>query len=483
MRAQVAAGVGRSHRMAVSVFIDSGTMTEALSVDSLHMKVFGRDFVGQEGNLAATGSVRLVVQGSSMAVADYTTRLRAATASEQTHWLSTSSVHSRSASGATPSQRILITLGVTPSSRTISVSTDIMTVNSAVGRANSPTTGNVQVTVIGANIGVAALTSKARHMASAAEATLWLSDTCIAFGTPQGTLRRKLLDNSTSFPASVAAVITVAERLGETRTRAFSIDVPSVHHARNATNGPNIPYVINMTTTTVVYDSWGNASNFSFHNHSTYYAGSTVRGADLGITAYSLRAHVQQSVSVATFWQSDTSITCRFASGSGGSLRLSVTVATSHVVSTGSELFSFDGPLLRPRSCMSMLEHDSSLLQCWGLPLAETWSSTFAQRKSEPLPCNQNDPTLPGRQCTSQNTPTTGAVLFSVSGRAWGVVGSSPAAHFVAPTAAEATMWTSDSALRVRSPAGAGLATSSVALTGKPLSSFTTRSIFGGTDL
>jgi len=464
VHARVAASVGRSLRVALSVFLDPGTLSGALSVDAARLSA------PRQTNTPATGSVMVVVRGSSLALADYTSRTYSGTAAQATLWLSATSTHSLLAAGGGGSLRAMLTVGLVMGSSTGAFSTEASVISGTSRRSNSPMTGSVWVSVLGANMGAACKTSQARHFSSSSESTLWLSDSALALKASQGPPRQPLAYSSPTGVSRVT-VITVGERAGHTQTDVFSIDPPVLRDVRNASNGPNIPYQINMTTTVTVFDSCSNATlcnasnattaiNYTFTNSSIYFAGSTIRGAHFGAAAYTLRVHAGRSVSLATFWHSDSSLTCRLRSSSGGSHKVAVTISTGHVIETASVVYSFDGPLVQPRSCFNVGHQASSQDECWGPPVVGSYSNTSITRVwvSEPLPCNNNDPGMAGRQCTSQNSPATGSVSVTVSGRAFAVVGLTTSARFLAPSAAEATVWTSDSAITAGSAAGSPLA-------------------------
>ncbi|KAJ1470089.1 hypothetical protein T484DRAFT_1849086 [Baffinella frigidus] len=313
---KTAGGVFGTLRVAVTAGARVGSVTEAVSYD-VPMLAGGLDLSFDEDvtatfgrtNSPSTGSVSMTVVGSMFGESDYTGASRVgSTACEASGWESDSSVRCLSSGGVVGTQRFAVTAGIRAGSVTEGLSFDLATLSGTV-RANAPSTGNVSVTVLGANLAHSAYTAAARFAATACEHSAWESDSslrCLAPGGVLGTLR---------------VAVTAGARVGSL-TDSVSYDTPS------------LAYVV---------DEQGNAFNATANLPS---GGSvvTVLGAGLGVMSYTDSARTGQSRCEATEWQSDSSLTCKTARGTGGTEPVAITAGVR--VGTVTEAVSYDAPTL-----------------------------------------------------------------------------------------------------------------------------------------
>ncbi|KAJ1470339.1 hypothetical protein T484DRAFT_1848117, partial [Baffinella frigidus] len=165
--------------------------------------------------------------------------------------------------------------------------------------ANLATTGGAAVDMRGEHLGAYDTSPAGRVGGSACEASSWVSDSALACHAPaalRGT-RGVTLTAATSF-GSAGAVL--------------SFDAPIVAGSRN------LPTGLSVST--------------------------TVQGKGFGAWASSAAARVGGTAAESTAWGGDASLVCKVAPESGGSLRVSVTVAEQG--GTSLPLFSVDAPSL-----------------------------------------------------------------------------------------------------------------------------------------
>ena len=331
LRCKVAGGVSRTLRLAVSVVFDLGTLSEAVSTDTSRQVLLPRC------NVPASGSVHIQISGEHMAQAGYSHALAiGATSAESTSWISTTSSVGLSTGSSSGSLRVALTVGLGVGSKTQAISTDaaLMMSGNATGitsLSNSPSTGSVRLRVLGSNLAQVSMSLSAHQLGTAAEATSWQADTSVEVGVARGLARHPLDTAQGAGPH----VVTVAQVTGQSSSRAFSIDMPVLTSVYTG-NGPHAPYHLNTTRIQLVFDQWGNASNSTITLTSTIYTSTNISGANLGSAQYSVRVHLGSSDTPATFWRSDSQVTCRLRSSSGASHAISVTVTSSHVMRTAS---------------------------------------------------------------------------------------------------------------------------------------------------
>jgi hypothetical protein len=163
--------------------------------------------------------------------------------------------------------------------------------------ANAPATASVEVTISGNGFGTHAYTDKLRQGHSAAEASMWISDSIVVSKIGSGIRSTRYLS------------VTVA-RQWNTRTTLLSYDIPSL-------------------------------STFRITNRaSTGSASITMIGCSYAISDYTFQGRIMHSATETSTWISDTEVFCMISHGTRGTRRIVMTVG--ELVGSVSQVWSFD---------------------------------------------------------------------------------------------------------------------------------------------
>eukprot|EP00961_Rhodomonas_salina_P202932 2737824-Rhodomonas_salina.1 len=278
VRCQVADRVRGTRRVSLTAGERAGSVTAIFSTDTEILSVLRR------GNRAGTGSTSVTVHGSHMGLTAFTGRAAVGNSMcEGTVWESATSLTCLLGGAGRGTQRVSVTVGGRVASVTASWSTDSGTM-SVITRVNLGGTGSASIMVHGTNIGLSAYSAESAVGRSSCEGTEWESETSV----------RCLVGESVRVTRRV--LMTVGETVGSV-TAMLSVDIGTV----------------SMTTRTNLMGT-GSTSV-------------TVHGMGIGNGLFSSRAAAGHSMCEGTEWQSDSSVVCKAGAGSGGSLRLAVTVA------------------------------------------------------------------------------------------------------------------------------------------------------------
>ena len=279
VRCMVGQSLGGSRRGVVTAGMQSGSVTDAWSVDGAGMSVV----VGI--NVVGAGGASMTVHGGSMGGrAGYTLRAREGqTGCEATEWVSDSSVRCMVGQSLGGSRRGVVTAGMQSGSVTDAWSVDGAGMSVVVG-INVVGAGGASMTVHGGSMGGrAGYTLRAREGQTGCEATEWVSDSSVRCMVGQ------------SLGGSRRGVVTAGMQSGSV-TDAWSVD------------GAGMSVVVGIN----VVGAGG--------------ASMTVHGGSMGGRAgYTLRAREGQTGCEATEWVSDSSVRCMVGQSLGGSRRGVVT--------------------------------------------------------------------------------------------------------------------------------------------------------------
>lgn len=163
--------------------------------------------------------------------------------------------------------------------------------------ANAPTTASLEVTIAGKGFGTHAYTDKLRQGHSAAEASMWISDSIVIGKTASGIRSTRYLS------------VTVA-RQWNTRTALLSYDIPS-HSTFRITN-----------------------------RASTGSTSITIIGSSYAISDYTFQGRMMQTAMEKSTWISDTEVFCMISYGTRGTRRIIMTVG--ELAGSISQVWSFD---------------------------------------------------------------------------------------------------------------------------------------------
>ena len=318
--------------------------------------------------------------------------------------------------------------------------------------ANIPPSGNVSLTVLGSGIVVGGIqaTLQARWDVTACESTSWLSDSrilCKVSHVGRG--------------GSAAVAVTAGMLLLDTRSASISYDL-SVLRMLAVSNGTNVVMISNQARVGAEFLSSTSAV----------------------LTALSPAMHFGSTFTEATTWVSQSSLICKIAAGKQGSLSLVLTLGQR--VATISELMCYDAPsitgfVLSNISIPITVAHISGALA----PIVTSHSVRISDSAGEAsswisftsVTCNigrglgfTHGTTITSGRTSgtltsifsyagasasgmSMNVPVTGSISLTVMGSAfsrWAVSSTLRMGH----TAAEESIWTSESGVYCRIAAG-----------------------------
>ena len=259
VRCLVGHGSGETRRLTLTAGTLSGSMSEAISLDTGSLSVMRR------ANHGGSGTASVTVHGSGLGSAALTTLGRVGeTGCEGTEWESETSVRCLVGHGARGTRRVVMTAGDGSGSMSGAYSFD-MTGTSMMSRGNRAGTGSASVTVHGAGLGLVSLTAMGRMGETGCEGTEWESESSVRclVGHGSGETRRLTLTAGT---------------LSGSMSEAISLDTGSLSVMRRANHGGS-----------------GTASV-------------TVHGSGLGSAALTTLGRVGETGCEGTEWESETSV-------------------------------------------------------------------------------------------------------------------------------------------------------------------------------
>ena len=266
--------------MVMTVGASGGSASEAWTIEVGGLSLVRN--VTQRANRAGTGSTSVTVHGVGLGLVMYTGEGRAGqTGCEATEWESQTAVRCQVGAGARGSRRAVVTAGhrVGSLSRALSLDTSVL---SQVSSGNRAGTGSASVTIQGMGLGATMLTLQARAGETGCESSGWKSDTSVQCKVSHGVRGTR------------RAVLTLGETY-RSLSGAWSVDI-GVTGLRLA-----------------------NSTNNTLSNHpgtgSLYI---TVRGADMGLAAMTMKSRGGGTGCEATDWEAETSVRCLASHGTKG---------------------------------------------------------------------------------------------------------------------------------------------------------------------
>ena len=387
LRCKAPTGVSGTYRLAVTAGMRVGTITEVLSYDAPTGWYVEADTGGNVPS--GTGGGDIILIGADFATSDSSVAMRLGfTATEATEWNADTTIMCKTAGGVGGTLRVAVTAGVRSGTLTEVALYDVPTPLTPEGLTSVVTQdhalaaeGVEQYHLTHAALRPADYTSRVRVGSTACEASEWVSDTAVICFTAAG------------YSGTLRVAVTAGVQVG-TISEAVSYDMPrtqGVSDAAMANRPPTSSDSVSVENVTLTLSA-------VHYGTSDYTVAGRVGG--LGHTACE-----------STEWASDSSLSCLWATGSGGSLRVAVTAGVR--VGTLTETLSYDGPAL--------VHYDGS-----GQEQVHDW---------------QNTPAGGGRELVTQAAEALGEAGYSATMR-------------VGATACEFTEWSADTELRCKAPTG-----------------------------
>eukprot|EP00292_Cryptomonas_paramecium_P006272 CAMPEP_0113682728 /NCGR_PEP_ID=MMETSP0038_2-20120614/12847_1 /TAXON_ID=2898 /ORGANISM="Cryptomonas paramecium" /LENGTH=413 /DNA_ID=CAMNT_0000601875 /DNA_START=45 /DNA_END=1283 /DNA_ORIENTATION=+ /assembly_acc=CAM_ASM_000170 len=252
-------------------------------------------------NRASSGSASVTVYGASVGLTAFSGAVRVGgTSCESTTWEADTSVRCQAGQGVMQSLKVFVTSGGAGRSVTRAFSVGLAAL-SVVRGTNRAGTGSASVTVQGANLGLTTYTGSARSGGSACERTTWGSDTAVRCEVAHGNFN----------------------------SRRISVTIGIVH------GSVSFAFSSDKIHSSLVLRSNGPATTGS--------SSVTLHGSNFGLVSFSGSSRLGFSACERSAWQSDTSLRCQRAQGTGGSRRVSLTVGVragtvTYAVSMGDPL-------------------------------------------------------------------------------------------------------------------------------------------------
>ncbi|KAJ1470092.1 hypothetical protein T484DRAFT_1849089, partial [Baffinella frigidus] len=274
----------------------------------------------ESDNAPAAGGVLAPIIIGTVSDFGYTDRARlGATACEATAWVEDTTVICKIAAGLESTLRVVVTAGVVAGSSTEMMSYNVPAVSSLKSTLyNRAPFSSEAFTLSGVSFATQDNTAWARLGASAAEASVWVSDSSVSC-----TL-------TSAFRSSLSVVVTSGGGAGTT-TEALSFDAVTLFSTvtggvEEDDDGENV-----TTTSRANLPSTGSVSI-------------TISGASMAVVDYSTMARLGSSACEASTWVSESALVCRAGAGNVGTLRVAVTAG--ELAGTMTEATSYDAPTL-----------------------------------------------------------------------------------------------------------------------------------------
>ena len=418
----------------VTVGMVAGSCTAGYSVGG------GRVSVPVQGNAGTTGAASVTIRGGGFGLSFFSGSVwTGQTSCESTWWLGDTFVLCHGANGVGQSRRVWTTVGMRVGSLTRAMSWDRATA-SALSSNNRMVTGSGQVTVFGARMGRSMTCMPLRIFGTAAEQTVWASDTCLEVLSGQGWLR------------SGRVGMTVGEHMAST-SRSFSY----------------VAYVMSVVLPGNVVGSGSSVI--------------TVLGAGMGLVDGTAKTRVGVTACEVTGWMSQTAMRCLLGDSFRGSLRSSLTLGArvgsgTNAYSVGSGLVSVVKRANTPVTGTVVVSVTGSNMKAVGLSGGgRAWQSGFevstwvsdscvraqagsavgrSQRMSVTTGTRVGSVTrgfssdrAAGSAVRRSNVATTGSLMLSLQGTRLGAFDTSWAAR-LSRSSCERSVWDSDTSVRVR---------------------------------
>ena len=251
-------------------------------------------------NGAATGATTVLLKAAQLAKHHYSPSLRlGVSAAEVTVWTSDTLCTALSPGGHNWMLPIAATLALQVSTLSQVFTFDHPWSLSCLSRTNAPATGSVLVSIQGANFGLALRSVVTRQGVSAAEATVWTSDSTVA-------LRVTV---ASSLGATAVLAVTSGELRCASLTQTLTFDAPSLLSYRTVEGMPLIGG-----------ENWRRNAPAKTPTSSI-----SIHGAFFGLLNLCDQASFGSTGSEASSWASDTLLVCRSTEAVRGSRRVTVT--------------------------------------------------------------------------------------------------------------------------------------------------------------
>jgi hypothetical protein len=376
--------------LTIARFRSTGTNMFTTDTASIISEV--RNVSSQNAPVFAPSAFSSTVQGLNFGLYAYSTRKRVgATAVEATKWTSDTFVLCKTAASGRGTLSVSVTAALRTGSMTAAYSADHNSM-SVSQRQNQAATGGVSVTIFGAQLGAAWLSSVTGVGATACEATEWAAETslrALASSSVRHTLRVSVtagvmvatLTESLSFDTSIVAVLnstvnvpaagttltfngrgfgmqdsTAGGRLGFTacettlwesetmvKCKASLSDRFRSHRATLTLGGRSGSLTDAVTTDLASIAALASPLG---NSPATGAVSMTVRGENFGVIAYSASIAMGPTACEATGWISDSSLQCYAMASSTTTASVSLTIARFR--STGTNMFTTDTPAMSP---------------------------------------------------------------------------------------------------------------------------------------
>ena len=467
---QIAAGIYNSLVMTSTVCEQVGTQQDTYSYFSYD----GPATSSMNGNGPATGGKTVTVAGSDFGTAGYTGRARigngnanntvfGATSAEATGWKSDTAITGKLPAGVSHLLGVTFTIGLQIGTSSAHFTFDVPK-PTAARSANSPGSGAASTTISGSNFGIADYSGTSAFGDTSAETSVWQSTTAIiakvAAGVCHGldivvTVGDTVLDAKAQATAQIGAIID--HRAYSTRESLFSYDAPAV------------------------------TSTFRYEVATSGGETMTVRGSSFAKWGSSAQARLGHSAAEAMKWTSDSEMTLKVPAGCGK--EKTVVVTSCLQVGSLSQAVSYKPPMVSSAATpnqatvggyqfvtvagSSFVAYDTTARAAVGFTAAvqTEWQSETSIRTSPSAGacsghdvivtvCNQmgtlslalsyDRPAFVDLSGT--NSPKKGGSTSTVSGSNFATSDVSGAFRF--ESAAEATLWKSDTSLMAKSHAG-----------------------------
>ena len=314
-----------SRRVALTSSELTNTLTFGISVDGAQLSVVAML------NIAGAAPKSITIFSATIGAHTATEMVRVGqTGCERSEWMSETAVMCLPSHSISGTRRVSVTSGVMAGSVTGMVSADIgFVMHSRLG--NLVSHGSEVVSVVGFGFGLFASCFSARVGVSGAEASGWMSDTCVSCRSPEGMWR------------SWRVSLTLGSQT-TSLTRTLSYEAP------------------------IVSGSYPANTLFAFRSLVT------IIGDSFYVEDGSLRAQMGNTACEASLWMSETSLRCRVSAGNSASALAMVTNA--RMPAAASECVSYDVPAVSSESMRNVppAQHTRAILN--GVDLGSIDQST-----------------------------------------------------------------------------------------------------------
>jgi hypothetical protein len=344
---------GGTRRVSVTAGHRVGSQSEVFTVDGVGVSAGGR------ANIGGSGGVRVTVAGGGWRRYSMSEVARVGrTGCEGSRWISQTAVMCLASHSISGTRRVSVTSVIFVGSVTGMVSADVG-VLSVLGASNVMLPGGEGMVVMGSGLGAYGHTAGGAVGQTSTESTGWISESSVMCKTPAGvlkTLRITLTLGAQVMSRSMAvsyesAVVSGAGR-GDGEREDGEREVGEVEGAGGGgIEGGGLGEGVNIKVTSATVIS--------------------VIGDSFWTEGASPRARVGVTGCEASAWVSETSLACKGAVGTGGSVR--VTLTLGRTTGSCSDTVSYDGVVVSAASVRNLMstKHRSVTVDGAGLGL---WS-------------------------------------------------------------------------------------------------------------